>query len=228
LLISYREGQIALDQDMLKWKIKILPSAMKEVHKRAFRVIRQTESSLEKVKEKMNKATRAVEDVQMSETLLSNKEKIIKVINDVLQQKEEKKKKKFFVQLSSSSSQKKRRSRRSSLSLSSSSSRLLLSLSVNMKKKKKSLNKEEEKKFSQSSQRQRQQQQPKKQQFLPHIRCFKCGERGHRISECSSPQFKCFNYEGFGHLAKDCKKLMKKHKHSFYYQKKDKKDSQSN
>jgi hypothetical protein len=140
-----------MNQDMLKWKTETLPSAMKEVHERAFRVIRQTESFLEKAKEKMNKTTRAAEDVQMSEILLSDKEKIIKVINDVLQQKEEKKKKKFFVQPSSSLSfQKERRSKRSSLSssLSSSSSRLLLSSLVNMKKKKKSSNKEEEKKFS--------------------------------------------------------------------------------
>jgi hypothetical protein len=77
-----------MNQDMLKWKIEILPSTMKKVYEYAFYVIHQIKSSLEKAKEKMNKATRAVEDVQMSETFLSDKEKIIKVINDVLQQRE--------------------------------------------------------------------------------------------------------------------------------------------
>jgi hypothetical protein len=183
-----------MKQDLSEWRTQTLPAAMKEASDHASKLIIKTKASIEKTKDKLQKATEKAQNTQMDEAILTDKKKIVKVVHEILQNKEKKK---------SSQSSKKKNERRLSVHQlpkkkkssyvqreSSSSSSSLSSLNKKSRQRSDSINSSSSLSFKKINSRHR---------------CFKCGERGHHIADCPSPKFKCFKCEKFGHLAKDCR-----------------------
>jgi hypothetical protein len=189
--------QTSIKKDVQQWFSVSLPAVVKPIREKSEKKILDIRVQIETKESKLREAKDQQDTIMLDNTVLDDKEKITSIVKEVLQKEVNKKQGK--------------------LKKKSKNERLVKADDQKNNGRKRSQSHMNKKNTSPSHMqplKKKTQQSAKK--FYGN--CFKCGEFGHRISECQSNTHKCFNCNGFGHITIDCfydKKFFKSNKSTF-------------
>jgi hypothetical protein len=189
--------QSRIRDDVGQWLSVTVPSTINPIREKLEKKIQDTRIKIE-TDEKELKERKERQDADMiDEVVMSNKEKISRIVKDILNTSIEKKKKKSSLkkqvkQIKLNQQPIKKSSTNYSFQKKKPQSRLIDNFN-SPSQTHSSMKRNNNKKIEGKSFR-----------TLFYANCFKCGQFGHKIHECKSKTFKCFNCNEFGHIAKDC------------------------